>query len=241
MARYRGRIRDATIGDLSLSSGRVEDSARLRELWLSEEPIRIDVVTGPAPASLAPVLTLHDALHREVLVFGVDDADLVVRGRNWAQVIGLDRPVLRFPDALAGVKPGSDVALSVRRDGHGFCVTSGARSACPLGFTAGSGWRLLWAPQGLPAPSRDWLNGLWLAALALPLGLWLRATASGVTAVTVAACALLAAPLAGLLRTPSYELGAVAVGVLLGFVFRALLPGRSAKGALPLGARGAYP
>lgn len=240
MARYGGRVREAALGDLPLPDGRVEGSEQLRALWLSGATLRIDAEAGPPTDSLAPLLTLHDALHREVLVLGVDGDDLVVRGRNRAQVVGLDRPSLRFANALEGTKVGAPLTITARRDGHGFCIGLGARSACPLGFTAGSGWRLLWTPQGLPAPTRDWLNGLWLAAFALPIGLWLRPTSSGATALTVAGCALLAAPLAGLLRTPSYELGAAAAGLLAGLALHAFLPGRN-RGTTLLGARGAFP
>ncbi|CAG0974739.1 hypothetical protein MYXO_01498 [Myxococcaceae bacterium] len=239
LARYEGRIRSISIGDLMVTNGKARDSDRLRELWRTEVPFRIELETATRKGPLAPLVTIHDDLHREVLFLAAEGEDLVVRGRNWAQVVGFDRPLLRLPGALENVAPGANAAMTLRRDGHGFCVSSGERSACPLGFTAGSGWRLVWAPLGLPAAARDWLNGVWLAAFALPLGLWLRASPSGATALTVAASALLAAPLAGLLRTPGFETGAAALGLVAGMGLRMILPARRSNSSIGLPARGA--
>jgi hypothetical protein len=87
----------------------------------------------------------------------------------------------------------------------------------------GSGWRLVWFPQRLPAELAPWLNDAWLGVLFLPLGLWLRAGLRGAIATALALGALFAAPLAGLLPTPSTELASALSGIAVGAVLRLLL------------------
>jgi hypothetical protein len=74
----------------------------------------------------------------------------------------------------------------------------------------------------LPTEAAPWLNAVWLAALFLPLGLWLRANAGSALAVAIAVAALFATPLVGLLPTPPAELAASLAGIGLGAALRPL-------------------
>jgi hypothetical protein len=151
--------------------------------------------------------------------------------------VNLDRPALRWPGILDDVHEGQPLTIGAQRDGNGWCLTLGDRSACPLGFTAGSGWRLLWFPQLLPAEVAPWLNCVWLALLFLPLGLWLRFTPASAVACSIAASALFVAPFAGLLPTPPLEIGAAATGLVLGAALQPLLARRRQRTALAFDVR----
>ena len=222
LAHYTGRVISATLGEEPLPNGRLARSEQVRRLWLEGAPLRLEAVAGGRTASLAPIFTLHDSAHREVLLVGAERGDLVLRVRTRAQAVSLDRPGLRWADALDDVQEGDPLTITARREGNGWCLSLGDRSACPLGFTAGSGWRLLWFPQSLPAEAAPWLNAVWLAALFLPLGLWLRANAGSALAVAIAVGALFATPLVGLLPTPPAELAASLTGMALGAALRPL-------------------
>jgi len=227
---YRGRVESARLGELALPSGRLPDSAEARRLWLGGAPLRLRVLPGARVASLAPLFTLHDAARREVLLVGAERGDLVLRVRTQAQAVSLDRPGMRWPGALETLRPGEPVTLEARREGNGWCLTLGARSACPLGFTAGSGWRLVWFPHGLPAEWAPSLNAAWLALLFLPLGLWFRWRPGPLLALPLAVVGLVwLAPGAGLLATPWAELAAAGAGFVLGALLRALLAGRTTR------------
>ena len=223
LAHYTGRVISATLGEEPLPNGRLARSEQVRRLWLEGAPLHLEAVAGGRTASLAPIFTLHDSAHREVLLVGAERGDLVLRVRTRAQAVSLDRPGLRWADALDDVQEGDPLTITARREGNGWCLSLGDRSACPLGFTAGSGWRLLWFPQSLPTEAAPWLNAVWIAALFLPLGLWLRANAGSALAVAIAVGALFATPLAGLLPTPPAELAASLAGMALGAALRPLL------------------
>jgi VanZ family protein len=237
---YTGRVTSAALGPEPLPSGRLERSAEVRRLWLDGAPLRVEVLAGATTASLAPVFTIHDEAHREVLLLGEERGDLVLRVRTGAQAVSLDRPALRWPGVLANVREGEPLAIGARREGNGWCLSLGDESACPLGFTAGSGWRLIWFPQVLPPDAVPWLNALWLGALFVPLGLWLRLRPSAVLAMAIAVGALFAAPRAGLLPTAGVEIAAASAGLLLGLGLRALLASQAPARRLVLGAGRAH-
>ena len=222
LAHYTGRVISATLGDEPRPNGRLARSEQVRRLWLEGAPLHLEAIAGGRTASLAPIFTLHDSAHREVLLIGAERGDLVLRVRTRAQAVSLDRPGLRWADALDDVQEGNPLTITARREGNGWCLSLGDRSACPLGFTAGSGWRLLWFPQSLPTEAAPWLNAVWLAALFLPLGLWLRTNAGSALAVAIAVAALFATPLVGLLPTPPAELAASLAGIGLGVALRPL-------------------
>jgi VanZ family protein len=234
---YSGRIQAVSLGTEPLPNGRLGNSAEVRALWLAGTPLRVEAHAGAPTTSLAPIFTIHDVAHREILLIGAERGDLVLRVRTWAQAVSLDRPALRWPGILDDVKEGQPITIGARRDGNGWCLTLGDRSACPLGFTAGSGWRLLWFPHLLPAEAAPWFNCAWLALLFLPLGLWLRFTPAGALACAIAASSLFAAPLAGLLPTPPFEIAGAAGGFLLGAVLQPLLARRRPRTSLAFDVR----
>ncbi|MCC6641056.1 MAG: VanZ family protein [Deltaproteobacteria bacterium] len=239
--RYTGRVSSAHLGAEPLPNGRLAHSDVVRHLWLDGVPLRVDAVAGERTTSLAPIFSIHDDLHREIVLLGAERGDLVLRVRTRAQAVSLDRPGMRWPGVLDDVRAGEPIALGARREGNGWCLSLGERSACPIGFSAGSGWRLVWFPQSLSPAAGPWLNAAWLAALFVPLGLWLRASLASATAVVIAVLALLATPLTGLLPPALADLAASATGIALGVAMRAVLGERSRSSRLALTGRPALP
>lgn len=239
--RYTGRVTSAALGGTPLPNGKLDRSGEVRRLWLSGAPLRVAAIAGERTSSLAPIFTIHDAQRREILLLGAERGDLVLRVRTRAQAVSLDRPALRWTGVLDQVHAGEPVVIGAWRDGNGWCLSLDDRSLCPLGFTAGSGWRLVWFPQSLAPAAAPWLSAVWLAALFLPIGLWLRATKRSVAAAGLAGLALLATPLAGLLSPPLAELAACAAGAGLGAVLRTLIGNRAHGARFALTTRGALP
>ncbi len=220
LAPYSGQVVSVALGGEPLPEGRVEHSDRFRHGWLGGETLRVEVIAGDRTASLAPIFSLRDGANREVLLLGAERGDLVLRMRTRAQAASVDRPALRWPGVLDDVRPGTPITIGAKREGSGWCLSLGDRSACPLGFGVGSGWRLVWFPQRLPSAAGPWMNAAWLAALFLPLGFWLRMDWGSVLAASIATGALLAAPRTGLLPPQTAEILACAWGAALGAVLR---------------------
>lgn len=225
---HRGRVLAARLGELSLSPGRMGAGASraAREVIRRGAPVEVTVRLGPPPAGLAPILSLYDDRQRENLLLGQDGDDLVLRLRYRAEDARLQRPELRFRDALAGQSIGDTVRLTARRPpADTYCLAAGRDERCGLGYPPGRGWSLLAFPRDLPAAALGALDGLWTSLLFLPLGFWgvrglegsrRRSAAAG---AALAAGGLLAAPVVTPLVAPG---AAEAAGALAGLATGAL-------------------
>ncbi len=176
---YRGRIFQATIGDQPAPSRRLRDSAASRRAILAGEPIRLRFVAGAPPARLAPIFSIYDGRHHEVLLLGAEGDDMVLRIRRKAEALRLDEPTLRWRGALAGIAPGDTITAALRRSGPwGFClkVTRPGPSADGCAEVgAWRGWALLADPSDAPPWMRSAADVVWvLAGVAVAaLGLWI--------------------------------------------------------------------
>jgi len=213
---YRGRVLDARVGDAAVPSRRFDDSDRLRDLIARGAPIRVTAIAGPRPTALAPIFSIYDDRRQEVLLLGADRDDLVFRYRTHGVRVRLDRPDLRLPGVLRGIRGGDMIRLAVERAGPGqaLCLSAGDRHSCDVGFTAGRGWGLLLYREAIPGYGKRALDLAWLAALFAPAGFWLRRGREPVAAATLAVTGLvLIPPAAGLLATPPIEIAAALVGI----------------------------
>lgn len=191
---YRGEVVSAAVGGEPIPGGgelrRVEAvRARLRHM----APLEV-VATGAAPApGVAPIVSIYDEHQREVVLLGVDGADVVWRFRTRGAALRFDAAPLRFPGVAAAYGPGDTLRLAVvpgqpgRPWGDGACLRLEGASAGCARWTPGSTWSLL-----LPladAPGRA-LELLWLAALFLPAGILAARAAARITAFASAAAAI---------------------------------------------------
>jgi hypothetical protein len=219
---YHGHVLNASVGDVSIPPGLIAHSAEVRQRLVRGETLRVQAVAGPPVPGLAPLLSIHDEQHREVLLVGPDRDDLVYRFRTLAASLGLDSPDISFKNALHGLAPEAPLTVEVATHGPAYCVEVNRESTCGLGFTAGSGWGLLMFHQ-LPPWTHPMLNILWLAALLVPVGYWACARwECALAAGMIAVALLLAPPWVGLVRTPVGELAGAAVGLMGGVVLQLL-------------------
>lgn len=219
--RYHGRVLDAALGDLPVGVGPHADSAALRRRLAAGEPLRVRAVAGARPTGLAALFTIHDEEQREILLLGVAGDDLVLRTRTRAAALRFESPGLRIPGALRGIAPGEALDVSVSGGPQRRCVTVNGAAHCEVGFDVGSG-SLLLAPGEPPSPrQRRTASLMWLAAHALPLGLWIPAAGPRtLPAFAVLLAAVIAAPQAAPVLPPAAEaLGALALGAGLGALF----------------------
>jgi VanZ family protein len=219
---YEGRVTAARVGSLDVPSHRIRESDELRSLLLQNAPVRVDAVAGPPPAGLAPLFSIFDARAVEVMLIGVDAADLVIRHRMRSTELRLDEPHFRVYDALRGVRAGDEITVEIWRPGAELCLRvtdpRGSRTRCDFGYTVGDTWALLMFP--VPRPLDSLLRVLWIVALLVPAGFWIRRAPLPAAAVAALAVAVLAlAPrFADMLPTPLVQLVAAVAGVALGYL-----------------------
>ena len=207
---YEGKIEWATLGTVVLEHGPIADGERS---LASDEPIRVHATAGPPTEGRAPLFTITDEAHHDVLIVGLDREDLLIVYRTRAAALTLARPDLRVRDALAGVQPGDTFTVLARR----ACINT----ACSLGYTIGDAWKLIFFPDHFPPWAMRLLNAIWVGGGLLGVGLWGPKglpLVSG-TALLLAAATLAFGPgLVGLNPTPWNEwLGGV-MGLTVGWL-----------------------
>ena len=220
MARYSGRVLDASVGGMPLPSDRVSRSAQARDLLLAGAPLRVRAVAGPRVAGLAPLFSIADDSHRRVMLLGVDGDALLFRYRTRAATWHLAQPDLRAVGALRGILAGDTLDVVVERESRGFCIAVDRTTTCG-GFTAGTGWEVLLRLANAPPYVPGLLGALWLAALLVPGGYWARGGANLAALGLGAGATLLAvAPAVGLAGTTPLEWAGAATGCAVGWGLR---------------------
>ena len=214
---YPGRLAEATLAGEPLPHGTLGDAPAARAALAAGEPLRVRLVSSGPSAGFEGIFLISDAADRELALLAIEGEDLVFRVRSRARALGLEPALLRARGAWRGAGAGAPVALEVSRAGAAWCLARDASRDCGLGFSAASGWSVLLPVLEFPAGAGAWLDALWLAGLAFPLGLWWRRDAGSWCALAIAGVALGALPAAGwLLPTAATAWLAAAGGWLAG-------------------------
>ncbi|MEQ9399184.1 MAG: VanZ family protein [Longimicrobiales bacterium] len=180
MARYDGAVLRAEVGGIP-TRYRVDRSEAVAEALGRGDPIRVTFVAGAPTPGLAPLYGLYDEERTENLLVGVLGHDLLVRTRSRAARLGLDRPDVRWPDALASVAGGDTVRLSVDRGPDSTCLRLDGRERCDVAPTAADGYAFLLNLEGAAASLRRTLAGAWILVIGALLGAPFRRSVHGVT------------------------------------------------------------
>jgi VanZ family protein len=216
---YPGPLRAASLAGAPLAHGPIADPAGARRALESGEVLEVSLIASGRADGFEAIFLISDARDREVALLALDRDDLVFRYRSRAQALGLEAAVLRVADAWLDTVPGSPVVLSFWRAGGTVCLARDQSRFCRLAFSVGSGWRLVLPVLSFPARLEPVFDLLWLAALALPIGLWCRRDLSSALMPLLAVAALLGIPCLGWLATPTLCLAlAAGAGWGIGFV-----------------------
>lgn len=225
---WRGTLLGLTVDDHPVPSGRLQQSERLRALLQQDSvTVRVRIVTGAAPADLAPIAAVFDSDQREIFVLGQWGHDLVFRIRTGLRNLELGGQTIALRDAVGGA--GDSMLVEAGLD-HGAWVIRtegprGRRLSTRVPFSAGLVWSGL-VPYEIAIDQRmEWINAIWLGALLLPAGYWLRGVRRRpvwLVALGAAAAAGLAVLVwrAGLAAPSSWEWSAVLLGPTAGWLLQ---------------------
>ena len=224
---YAGPLRAASLAGAPLAHGPIDDPAGARRALESGDRLEVRLLSSGPAAGFEAIFLISDARDRELALLALDGDDLVFRYRSRARALGLESAVLRVAGAWRDVAPAMPVLLAFWRAGGSACLARDQSRFCRLAFGAGSGWRLVLPVLSFPARLEPAFDLLWLAALALPIGLWCRRDLFSGLMPLLAVAALLAIPWLGWLAPPTLDLGlAAAAGWGIGFVLaRSVYPG----------------
>jgi VanZ family protein len=214
---YPGPVREATLAGQVLVHGTIADAAAARAALDAGEALRVRAISAGPATELEAIFLISDARDRELALLALEGEDLVYRYRSRARALGLEPAILRARAAWHGAGATAPVALGVWRADTSTCLARDAESRCELGFGAGSSWTLVLPVLAFPPGIAPLFDALWLAGLALPLGLWWRAGRASWVVLALAAAPLAVLPACGwLLPTPAWLWLAAASGWLAG-------------------------
>ena len=174
MSRYPGRVLDAELAGLRIPDGPISQPDSARRLIRAGDPVSVRFETAGAPEKgLSPILRLESPDREGILLIGVHLTDVVVRLRRRSNDLRLHAPDVLFRQA-APVAGDTTMVMAAVKHGR-VCVTAPPGKSCSPLSSPGGGWSML---VGLPASVPGWLHimldGLWLAGLFFPLGLFMR-------------------------------------------------------------------
>lgn len=180
-ALYYGTLLDARINGHPFPGGRAEDSEAFGALIASDSlRVEIEVVSGPPPEAVAPIVSVFNDDGHQVLVLGQGGRDLVFVRRTGLEALEFAGQNLVLPN-FPGADPGDTVAITAGvEDGEMYLTARGTKGSAETRLKLSAGW--LWSglnPFFRKLPPNAWIfTALWLGFLMLPGGYWLgRATA----------------------------------------------------------------
>ena len=234
---YEGRVLETRLGNRPLPSARLSGSPEIRRALLDDAPLQVRAELAPPPPGPTPIFSLHDEGEREVALLGVEGEDLVWRLRYRANALGLQRPDVRWPNALAEREQGDTVQLAVTGTPGPPCLHVDGERRCGLGPRFQEGWSLLLFTAGGAPALRRGLDALWVALLFLPFGLLARLHPASMMGAVVLGVALAGAGwLPGLAPTGGWGSVGGGVGAAVGVGLQ-----RRRGTARPLGTQSARP
>jgi hypothetical protein len=170
MPRYGGEVLSARLNRLPFPDGWFPSDRDAVEELSGDWVLEAVIVKGRRPTLISPLLIVLDGGQREVVVFGVQGDDLVLRERTLTKLARLDHPDLRSPRALQGVAPGDTVSVRVARRGPSACLSVAGEETCIMGFTPGRTWALLLYVEAPGERVRRLIDIVWIFTLFFPVG-----------------------------------------------------------------------
>lgn len=177
---YEGRVLRFREAGQDLSAG--ELSAGVLARIARGTRIEIDVVAGPTPGGIVPIVRIRRGLE-DVFAIELDHRDIVVSYRTRGMVGRLDRPLARWDRGTSTWIRGDTITLGLRAVGDGMVIEqTGGTGTSPnpdydpgpveLSVPTGRGWAFLMYPRLAARIPGNSIDFLWMLVLALPLGLW---------------------------------------------------------------------
>ncbi len=212
----------ASLNGVELTSGLVPDAAAVRTALMSTVTLEATLVCGALDDRPAPAFLIAGLQSSEPLALVASGSDLFIRPLAWPGRLGLASPATRVRGALNRCEPSRRLPLTIAGPLQNPRVTHGDDALRVTTPGLGSGWAFLIHADLLP----DWVEvmatAVWLALLAMPIGMWARWTFIGAAGLALVIMTLLYVPdLFHVRSLYAHEVAALMIGSSLGIVARA--------------------
>lgn len=188
MAPFRGTPLEVSAGGIPLPPGRALDQPRLKAAVESNPEMTVRAVLALPPHRFAPIGSIMDAEHREVIFLGQERQDLGFRLRMRATVLKLRVPTVNLRNGMAG-QPGDTVDAEAALRGGAFELRSrigGVIRTRTLPLSASWGWSLVTPWSSVLGEEVNELTAVWIFGLIALLAYW-SASAGGSSLVLIPA------------------------------------------------------
>lgn len=163
-----------TAGGEPLLPGRALDQSRLQDAVTANPSLSFRVVLGARPRRLAPIGSIVDDRHRDVMLIGQERADLAFLVRMRSTIVRLRNPIVYLRNGMDGQAGDTTEAEGALRDGRFELrsVTRGRTTIRHLSLSASWGWSLVTPWDAVLGEEVRLLTALWIAGLATVLAYW---------------------------------------------------------------------
>ena len=174
---FHGAVLAASINGEPIPGTRLPESvsARVREALLGDSVvIRVEATVGPPTEGLAPIFSMYDHQHTEILLVGQDGRDVEFGIRQRAAAFRLRNPAIALPET-APPHPGDTIRIATGIAGKRFFVTAsgaGTTRSRTLGFSPSWGWSFILPYDDAFGPMTRPLTALWIGGFMFPLSYW---------------------------------------------------------------------
>ena len=166
--RYGGQVLEVRIGSTAIPPGRQVSAEAFRRDLLANTPISLRAQADTTARFLAPLLTIHDTHQREILLVASEESDVVVAWRTRAVDFGFERPIHRWPAALARIPTGHALSLALDRTATSASLAVEGVALGRSSWTPGRLWMLLFPGERVPVHLFELIDAIAIALLALP-------------------------------------------------------------------------
>lgn len=173
---FRGELLTGTVNGVVLPSARLEgrDSAAIYDRFVAGSvTVGATVIAGPPTSFPAPIVSIFDRAHSEIMVLGQDGEDLIFRLRLRAADYELHEPELRLPGVLSREGDTLRVGGGLHAGQLYLRATSARLDRSRVAALSPSwGWMFVLPWHYAMGPEGRFLTALWVAGLLLPVAFW---------------------------------------------------------------------
>jgi hypothetical protein len=221
---FRGRVDEMSISNTPIRPGYF-DTRWLMESLGKGKAIQLRGTGGPVTSERGALLDIRNRHPGDHLLWmAAYGEDLVIHHFTVAAALGLPSPEIRVRGALQGISSGSPLEIEIAGTWSERSLSVNGLLYRGLGFSLGRGWTIFMYSEPLPLWLHELLNLAWMAGWTFLIGFWSPTRLVLFGAIVIVAGTIWLLPfLEMFVLTPSIQLVAASIGLLVGIFIRMMM------------------